>query len=82
MDLLAWFLPVSLPPERTHLGYKLWLTEVMDMWATCNNIPSWEPVGILPSPSSFSLTILLKKLLLLQPSYGYFPSKEAFTCLD
>ncbi|KAK6639500.1 hypothetical protein RUM43_007773 [Polyplax serrata] len=43
MDLLAWFLPVSLPPERTHLGYKLWLTEVMDMWATCNNIPSWEP---------------------------------------
>lgn len=47
MELLEWFLPVALPPAKSHLGYKLWFTDIMELWATCNNAPAWETVCLL-----------------------------------
>lgn len=40
------FLPITLPPEKSEFGYKLWLDELMDLWKTCHNSPGWERVSI------------------------------------
>lgn len=42
MELLECFLPIALKPEQSHLGYKLWFTDIMELWTTCNNAISWE----------------------------------------
>lgn len=36
------FLPITLPPEKSELGYKLWLDELMELWKICHNAPGWE----------------------------------------
>ncbi|KAL8607379.1 hypothetical protein ACOMHN_024404 [Nucella lapillus] len=36
------FLPTSLPPEKHHMGFKLWLQELQDMWYSFRNCPTWE----------------------------------------
>ncbi|CAF1560656.1 unnamed protein product [Rotaria magnacalcarata] len=36
------FLPVHLPPEIHNQGFKLWLTEFLDIWETVCNNPEWE----------------------------------------
>ncbi|PVD25485.1 hypothetical protein C0Q70_13141 [Pomacea canaliculata] len=36
------FLPSLLPPEKHHLGFKLWFQEVLDIWNSFLNCPSWE----------------------------------------
>ncbi|CAF4303396.1 unnamed protein product [Rotaria sp. Silwood2] len=36
------FLPVHLPPELHHQGFKLWLSEFLDIWETVCNNPAWE----------------------------------------
>ncbi|KAK7103315.1 proteasome activator complex subunit 4B-like [Littorina saxatilis] len=36
------FLPTSLPPEKHHMGFKLWFQEMLDMWYSYRNCPSWE----------------------------------------
>lgn len=36
------FLPTSLPPEKHHMGFKLWFQEVLDLWYSFLNCPSWE----------------------------------------
>nr|CAD7597822.1 unnamed protein product [Timema genevievae] len=42
METLECFLPLSLPPEKAHLGYQLWFHEFMDLWDACHNAPIWE----------------------------------------
>nr|CAD7394947.1 unnamed protein product [Timema cristinae] len=42
METLECFLPLSLPPEKAHLGYQLWFHEFMDLWGACHNAPIWE----------------------------------------
>ncbi|RZF34164.1 hypothetical protein LSTR_LSTR003574 [Laodelphax striatellus] len=37
-----WFLPIGLPPDKAHLGYKMWIDELLEFWETCNNFQSWE----------------------------------------
>ncbi|CAF3253497.1 unnamed protein product, partial [Rotaria sp. Silwood2] len=39
------FLPVHLPPELHHQGFKLWLSEFLDIWETVCNNPEWEQVS-------------------------------------
>ncbi|KAL0269474.1 UNVERIFIED_CONTAM: hypothetical protein PYX00_007188 [Menopon gallinae] len=39
---LEWFLPVSLPPEKAHLGYKLWFDDIMELWTKGNNSATWD----------------------------------------
>ncbi|XP_075223188.1 proteasome activator complex subunit 4A-like isoform X2 [Lycorma delicatula] len=39
---LEWFLPLAIPPDQTHIGYKLWFDELMNLWKICHNAPSWE----------------------------------------
>ncbi|UJR10196.1 hypothetical protein I4U23_014411 [Adineta vaga] len=36
------FLPVHLPKELHHQGFKLWLSEFLDIWETACNNPEWE----------------------------------------
>jgi len=54
MDGFEWFLPIALPPEKAHLGYKLWLEDFMGVWKVCNNSPVWEPVSYYFDLSFFS----------------------------
>ncbi|XP_049827617.1 proteasome activator complex subunit 4-like [Schistocerca gregaria] len=42
IEFLEWFLPIALPPEKSHLGYKLWFEELMNLWKVCHNAPMWE----------------------------------------
>ncbi|CAF3758140.1 unnamed protein product [Rotaria sp. Silwood1] len=42
MSYLDMFLPVHLPPELHHQGFKLWLSELLDIWETFCNNPVWE----------------------------------------
>ncbi|XP_043271653.1 proteasome activator complex subunit 4B-like [Venturia canescens] len=42
IEMLQWFLPVSLFPKDHHLGYKLWFDELMSLWKACHNAPTWE----------------------------------------
>ncbi|XP_046402715.1 proteasome activator complex subunit 4A-like [Ischnura elegans] len=42
MTYLEWFLPVTLPPSKAHLGYKLWFEEMMMFWEVCHNGTQWE----------------------------------------
>ncbi|XP_076463728.1 proteasome activator complex subunit 4B-like [Babylonia areolata] len=42
LSYLEMFLPTSLPPEKHHMGFKLWLQELLDMWYSFCNCPSWE----------------------------------------
>ncbi|CAG2120189.1 unnamed protein product, partial [Medioppia subpectinata] len=36
------FLPTALPPEHHSQGFKLWLNELMELWNSSQNTPSWE----------------------------------------
>ncbi|XP_031434367.1 proteasome activator complex subunit 4A isoform X3 [Clupea harengus] len=36
------FLPTTLPPELHHKGFKLWFDELMGLWVSVQNLPSWE----------------------------------------
>uniref|UniRef100_UPI0037E73473 proteasome activator complex subunit 4A n=1 Tax=Semicossyphus pulcher TaxID=241346 RepID=UPI0037E73473 len=36
------FLPTTLPPELHHKGFKLWLDELISLWVSVQNLPSWE----------------------------------------
>ncbi|CAF3971108.1 unnamed protein product [Rotaria sp. Silwood2] len=42
MSYLDMFLPVHLPPELHHQGFKLWLSEFLDIWETVYNNAVWE----------------------------------------
>ncbi|CAF4657490.1 unnamed protein product [Rotaria sp. Silwood1] len=42
MDYWDMFLPVHLPPELHHQGFKLWLSEFLDIWESVCNNPAWE----------------------------------------
>ncbi|XP_039282651.1 proteasome activator complex subunit 4 isoform X2 [Nilaparvata lugens] len=39
-----WFLPIALPPEKAHQGYKMWIDEFLEFWETCNNFQTWERI--------------------------------------
>lgn len=39
---LSLFLPTDLPPEHHHLGYKLWIDELVYWWLHVQNCPPWE----------------------------------------
>uniref|UniRef100_A0A3Q3VQG8 Proteasome activator subunit 4 n=1 Tax=Mola mola TaxID=94237 RepID=A0A3Q3VQG8_MOLML len=36
------FLPTTLPPELHHKGFKLWFDELVSLWVSVQNLPSWE----------------------------------------
>uniref|UniRef100_A0A673CDK3 Proteasome activator subunit 4a n=1 Tax=Sphaeramia orbicularis TaxID=375764 RepID=A0A673CDK3_9TELE len=36
------FLPTTLPPELHHKGFKLWFDEMISLWVSVQNLPSWE----------------------------------------
>ncbi|XP_048863845.1 proteasome activator complex subunit 4A isoform X1 [Brienomyrus brachyistius] len=36
------FLPTTLPPELHHQGFQLWFKELIDLWLSVQNLPSWE----------------------------------------
>ncbi|KAL3873182.1 hypothetical protein ACJMK2_036330 [Sinanodonta woodiana] len=36
------FLPTNLPPEHHDKGFKLWFQEMIDLWDSFQNSPSWE----------------------------------------
>uniref|UniRef100_A0A8C9XEB7 Proteasome activator subunit 4 n=1 Tax=Sander lucioperca TaxID=283035 RepID=A0A8C9XEB7_SANLU len=36
------FLPTTLPPELHHKGFKLWFDELITLWLSVQNLPSWE----------------------------------------
>ncbi|CAK6951662.1 proteasome activator complex subunit 4A isoform X1 [Scomber scombrus] len=36
------FLPTTLPPELHHKGFKLWFDELINLWVSVQNLPSWE----------------------------------------
>ncbi|CAG09459.1 unnamed protein product, partial [Tetraodon nigroviridis] len=36
------FLPTTLPPELHHKGFELWFDELISLWASVQNLPSWE----------------------------------------
>ncbi|XP_047208464.1 proteasome activator complex subunit 4A isoform X1 [Girardinichthys multiradiatus] len=36
------FLPTTLPPELHHKGFKLWFNELINLWVSVQNLPSWE----------------------------------------
>jgi proteasome activator subunit 4 len=40
--MLEWFLPISLPPEKSCFGHQLWFHEFMHLWEVCHNAPAWE----------------------------------------
>uniref|UniRef100_A0A3Q4H8S2 Proteasome activator subunit 4a n=1 Tax=Neolamprologus brichardi TaxID=32507 RepID=A0A3Q4H8S2_NEOBR len=40
------FLPTTLPPELHHRGFKLWFDELVSLWVSVQNLPSWEVVSI------------------------------------
>ncbi|XP_013086715.2 proteasome activator complex subunit 4-like [Biomphalaria glabrata] len=42
LQCLDYFLPTSLPPELHHKGFKLWLDELLQLWLSFQNMPSWE----------------------------------------
>jgi proteasome activator subunit 4 len=39
---LELFLPTLLPPEQHQNGFKLWFEELMNLWQSSQNTPSWE----------------------------------------
>uniref|UniRef100_A0AAQ5XJE7 Proteasome activator complex subunit 4 C-terminal domain-containing protein n=1 Tax=Amphiprion ocellaris TaxID=80972 RepID=A0AAQ5XJE7_AMPOC len=39
------FLPTTLPPELHHKGFKLWFDELISLWVSVQNLPSWEIVS-------------------------------------
>lgn len=41
MMYLELFLPTHLAPCHAHLGYQLWLDELLGIWRTCHNSSSW-----------------------------------------
>ncbi|XP_071961962.1 proteasome activator complex subunit 4-like [Antedon mediterranea] len=36
------FLPTTLPPEKHHMGFKLWIDEFLQIWDSYHNSPQWE----------------------------------------
>lgn len=42
IETMECFLPISLPPNLSHKGYKLWFKDMMELWEVCNNALSWE----------------------------------------
>jgi proteasome activator subunit 4 len=42
LEMLEWFLPIALPPEKSCLGHQLWFHEFMKLWEGCLNAPTWE----------------------------------------
>ncbi|XP_036438981.1 proteasome activator complex subunit 4A isoform X1 [Colossoma macropomum] len=36
------FLPTTLPPHLHHKGFKLWFKNLIDLWVTVQNLPTWE----------------------------------------
>ena len=39
---LELFLPTCIPPEHHNRGFKLWFNELMTLWQSSQNTPSWE----------------------------------------
>lgn len=44
IEYLELFLPIVTKPEEKHLGYELWLEELMHLWEVCHNASLWENV--------------------------------------
>ncbi|XP_031327424.1 proteasome activator complex subunit 4B-like [Photinus pyralis] len=42
INYLGLLLPIVTPPEKKHLGYELWLGELMELWRVCPNAKVWE----------------------------------------
>ncbi|KAL4612987.1 proteasome activator complex subunit 4B-like [Arapaima gigas] len=42
ISYLELFLPTLLPPECHHIGFKLWFSELIDLWMSVQNLPGWE----------------------------------------
>ncbi|XP_021936150.1 proteasome activator complex subunit 4B-like isoform X2 [Zootermopsis nevadensis] len=42
LEMLEWFLPIALSPEKSCLGHQLWFHEFMNLWEVCHNAPAWE----------------------------------------
>lgn len=42
LSYLDRFLPTNLPEEQMDQGFRLWFKELMDMWDSFHNNPSWE----------------------------------------
>ncbi|XP_067680549.1 proteasome activator complex subunit 4-like [Haliotis asinina] len=59
LNYLELFLPTSLPPEHYDKGYKLWFDELVQLWLSFHNGPSWE----------YSLVSLFSRLT--QDNIGY-----------
>ncbi|XP_055031264.2 proteasome activator complex subunit 4B isoform X1 [Misgurnus anguillicaudatus] len=36
------FLPTIMPPEQHHKGFKLWFDELINLWVSVQNLPTWE----------------------------------------
>uniref|UniRef100_A0A671QJI1 Proteasome activator complex subunit 4A n=1 Tax=Sinocyclocheilus anshuiensis TaxID=1608454 RepID=A0A671QJI1_9TELE len=42
MGYFELFLPTTLPPELHDKGFKLWFDELISLWVSVQNLPSWE----------------------------------------
>nr|XP_055026346.1 proteasome activator complex subunit 4A [Misgurnus anguillicaudatus] len=42
MGYFELFLPTTLPPELHDKGYKLWFDDLISLWVSVQNLPSWE----------------------------------------
>ncbi|KAK5647619.1 hypothetical protein RI129_002511 [Pyrocoelia pectoralis] len=42
INYLEFFLPIVTPLEKKHLGYELWLEELLKLWEVCHNANLWE----------------------------------------
>ncbi|KAI4905889.1 hypothetical protein NFI96_014094 [Prochilodus magdalenae] len=36
------FLPTTLPPHLHHKGFKLWFEDIIGLWVSVQNLPTWE----------------------------------------
>ncbi|XP_037134484.1 proteasome activator complex subunit 4B-like isoform X1 [Syngnathus acus] len=42
IGIMELFLPTIMPPEEHAQGFRLWFSELMDLWLSVQNQPSWE----------------------------------------
>ncbi|XP_077359602.1 proteasome activator complex subunit 4B-like [Festucalex cinctus] len=42
IGIMELFLPTIMPPEEHERGFRLWFDELMDLWLSVQNQPSWE----------------------------------------
>ncbi|XP_052006994.1 proteasome activator complex subunit 4A-like isoform X1 [Xyrauchen texanus] len=42
MGYFELFLPTTLPPELHEKGFKLWFDDLISLWVSVQNLPSWE----------------------------------------